>query len=205
METGYIKYMVDEEYKLILRETEKKRNPSFRLLIRCIAELGLRQGDACKLKINNFSENFSILTYTQEKTKYVREIPIHKDLRRELKLFYILYHNKLENFIFKPVIQSSSKNHHYQQSTIRLFFMQLRNKYGLNNAYHTCKNGKKLYRLTPHTLKHYFTMKAHKACGGDITKGMQMTGHKTARHYLRYATVTTTNREKRETIEAMWG
>ena len=61
--TGYIKYLTDKEFKKIKRYVERRiKSPSMKMCLKVMMYLGLRVGEAVRLKRSNFNENFSVLT-----------------------------------------------------------------------------------------------------------------------------------------------
>ena len=47
-------------------------------------------------------------------------------------------------------------------------------------------NGKKLYRISPHTLRHYAIYRYYKAGGNDLIAAMQIIGHKKTETTAKY-------------------
>ena len=80
-------------------------------------------------------------------------------------------------FMFFSSWRSRSKNKHLQTSTIRLFFNDIRKTGILNAVYHTRTDGKKLHRISPHTLRHFAAYNIYEASGKDLSAVQQFLGH----------------------------
>jgi integrase len=161
-ETKYIKYITDEEFKQILGYAEIQGNKAIKTIILILGVLGLRIGDAVKLKRNDFNEELTELHYIEEKTDKPRTVYIPNFLKTELILFLEIYPCEENDFLFKPC--GRSNNYHIQKSTIQYFFFKFREIAGHNKEYYNRSDGKPLHRITPHTLKHYAIYKFLKAC-----------------------------------------
>lgn len=182
-ETGYIKYLTEEEFQLLLKEVKNRESQAFRMCFYCMAYLGLRISDATNLKLDNLNKDCSEMFYLDQKTKVAQ----HKILPEFLMLqfqAYIKSKGIKDGFLFPP--ERGSSKPHIQPATFRWFFRDFRCKYGYDKPYHTCTNGKKLYRISPHTLKHYCLWKMYKASGNDIIFVKSFSGHKKMKHTIRY-------------------
>ena len=126
-ETGYIKYLTDDEFKKIKQFVNKLQSPSMRMCIKIMMYLGLRVGESIRLKRNNFNQNFSLLTYVMQKSKKVKERIVPESLRKELAKYYQTWHHRcIDGYLFFPSYRNQSKNKHLQRNSIGLKFRDLR-------------------------------------------------------------------------------
>ena len=69
-QTGFIKYLTDEEFLKIKDYVENKiQSPPTKICLKVMMYLGIRVGEAITLKRSNFNDDFSKLTYIMLKTK----------------------------------------------------------------------------------------------------------------------------------------
>lgn len=177
-ETGYIKYIMDDEFKRIKLYLRCNGSPPIKMCIKLMMVMGMRIGDSVKLKRDNFSKDFSKLTYEMQKTKKLQNRMLPNFLQRELQLYYKKYCRRMKDgYLFFASWRNQSKNLHLQRSTINFFFGYMRKELGLDHVYYTCKGGKKLYRISPHTLRHYAAWRYYQASGYDIRAVQQLLGH----------------------------
>lgn len=206
METGYVKYITDEEFRLILREAGLRKSEPFLICLKFMAFLGLRVSDATNLKTENISNDFCEVTYKDGKTGFllVKKIPVF--FRDELRSYVRRYQDEFrEGFLFPPLHNRVSKNFHLQPSTFRHFFKDFRKKHGLDKPYYVTSDGKPLYRVSVHTLKHYCLYKVFKASGNDIGFTQTFSGHREMRHTLRYVLTLESRGRQEEVLEKAFG
>jgi len=198
-ETGYIKYLTDDEFKKIKQFVNKLQSPSMRMCIKIMMYLGLRVGESIRLKRNNFNQNFSLLTYVMQKSKKVKERIVPESLRKELAKYYQTWHHRcIDGYLFFPSYRNQSKNKHLQRNSIGLKFRDLRKTLDLDYSYYTSKNGQKFHRLSPHTLRHYAIWKYYQASGNCLITARDMIGHskiETTAKYIRSVEFITNEKE----------
>ncbi len=186
-ETGYLKYITDKEFKQIKKYLNRRESPSLKMCIKIMMVLGIRVGDSISLKRENFTKDFSELAIQIQKTRKIQNRMIPGFLQRELQLFYRQYYRRMkEGYLFFADWRNQSKNSHLQRSTINFFFGEMRKELGFIHSYYTCKDGKRLFRISPHTLRHYAAWRYYQASGYDIRAVQQLLGHADIRTTSRY-------------------
>ena len=186
--TGYIKYITDEEFTKIKGYISELRSPSMRMCLEIMMYLGLRIGEAVILKREDFNNDFSTLTYYPKKKKkpILKTRVLPNFLSQNLKAYYRKYNSHMEDdYLF---FSTFSKNKHLQKSTVRFTFVDMRRDLKLDHVYHTCIDGKKLHRISPHTLRHYFLWKMYKTSGNCIITARDIIGHVKTETTARYIT-----------------
>lgn len=185
MLTHYTKYITDQEYQDLKRLFYEQKNPSLGLIFECLAVFAMRIGDCVKIKKSNLNNDLTELTYIEEKTEKIRRIFIPSFMK--IKLLEHIKNEFIinEDYLFKPMGRSA--NAHIQENTIRAIFIKYRKIYQKNEGYYRTTRGKKLYRVTPHTLKHYGTLKFLKASKYDYGLTQQFTNHSKIDFVVHYA------------------
>jgi len=187
--TGYIKYITDKEFKEIRHYVNTEiLSPPMRMIIKTVMYLGLRAGEACELKRENFNKDFSLLTFQVKKTNQIKQ----RKLQRFLSMLFRSYNQNYksymrEDYLFYPY-RNKSKYKHIQRNSVSAKFAHIRKALGYDHVYYTCKDGKKLYRVSSHTLRHYAIYRYYIASGKDIIATQQIIGHKkieTTSKYIR--------------------
>ena len=179
--------MTDSEYKTFKKYLNSKESPSLKMCIRVMIILGIRVGDCICLKRENFSNDWKELNYTMRKTKKPQPRLIPPVLQKELTAYFRKYNRRMrEGFLFFPSWRNQSRNSHIQRSTVDMFFCNMRRTTGLKQVYYICKDGKKLHRISPHTLRHYAAWRYYKASGHDIRAVQYLLGHADIRTTARY-------------------
>jgi integrase len=184
-ETKFIKYLLPAEFDIIINDLAKRDSVSLQRCVRCCAYAGLRVSDATQLKEEHVNRQWPRLEYTDHKTGFhqIREIPVWfwEELLQHITENK---HRMIDGYLFPP--DRASRNPHIQGSTIRHFFKDVRERHGWDIPYYTCKDGKKLYRVSPHTLKHYCAWKLYKASGDNLVFVQEYFNHQEPKHTLRY-------------------
>ncbi len=202
-DTGYVKYITDKEFKEIRDWFEKRlESPSTKLCLKILMYMGLRNGEAVVLKRENFNEDFSLLTYILEKSGQPKDRIIPNFLQKELKKHYRKYKKRMiENYLFFASYRNQSKNKHLQTSTIRLKFKQMRKALSLEHTYYTRKDGIKLFRISPHTLRHYAIYRYYLSSGNCMLTAQQIIGHKKMETTARYINMLASKNVEAKVIE----
>lgn len=177
--TGYIKYITDHEFKQIKNYVDKKiESPPMKMCIKILMYLGLRSGEVVELKRDNFNKDFSELTFTVKKTHKIKERKVQKKLSKGLIRYYKKYKARMINeYLFFPTYKNQSTYEHLQRNCVSAKFGIIRNDLNIKHVYYTCKDGKKLHRLSSHTLRHYAIYRYYIASNKDIIAAQQIIGH----------------------------
>ena len=195
--TGYIKYLTYDEFKLVERYINLHTNKSMQMCIKVMMYLGLRVSEAVSLKKENFNADYTLLTYKLKKSDRIKDRRVPEFLAKELKAFSTYRdYNREKDFLFY-----SKFNDHVQPSGVRYFFVRMRKRLSLDQVYYTCKDGKKLYRVSPHTLRHYAIYRYYKASGNDIIKAQQIIGHKEFKTTAKYINSLESKNDELQIIE----
>jgi len=151
--------------------------------------MGLRTGEAVRLKRENFNKNFSVMIFQTLKGLKTKERILPEFLRKELARYYMSWNKRCKDgYLFFASYKNNSKNMHIKGSSIRIRFSQIRRKLGLTQIYYRKKDGKLLYRVSPHTLRHYAIWRYYKASGNCVITARDIIGHvkvETTARYIR--------------------
>jgi integrase len=158
--TGFKKYVEEHEIKL-LDEWFKQKSDNFRLAYMFMKYMGMRVGDTVTVKSTGIQGN--ILHFYMHKVKRYHSQPIPEKLLLYLNEYYIpKYEDLFENdyiIYTKNAFSKQKGNQHIAPGTIRTEFDRCRRFHNLCDAYHKTKDGRKLHRLTPHSLRHNYVEK----------------------------------------------
>lgn len=185
-ETGFIKWITEEEFNLLLTGLDRW-DYKFRMIFKLLFYTGIRRGEACRLKWIDIANDFSYFIIRDVKNGDRRKRMVSKKLGQELESYkFILRHSEgLGEYIFKPDRRSGSKNQYMQPSSVTAKFKQARDRTGLTEKYYSRRDGKFLYRITPHTCRHWFITEIHKRTNNLITT-QRIIGHRKPETTARY-------------------
>ncbi len=203
VDTGFVKYLTVKEFKIINKEVERLESPSMKLCLRVLMYLGLRISEAVKLKRDNFNKDFSILNYEQcRKSKLrIKQRMIPTLLKRQLQGYYKKWFWKMkERFLFFPY-KNQSKNSHITRGAIIHKVMILRRKTGIDDYYYIRRDGKKLYRFSAHTFRHFAIWRYYEAGGKCLKIAQEMIGHTKPETTAKYINVLESTNKERLVIE----
>lgn len=192
MNTNYIKYITDQEMLILKKAIEKCKNPALKMALKLMIDTGLRIGEIVDLKRENFNSNFTIVNFIQKKNKRPHSRQISDKLAAELRLFNFIYtiakrrRYETEFFFFSWGCIEKHRTKHIKTSQIRYFFLKFRRKYGLDDVYYTCKDGKKLYRISPHTVRHWYVYQLYKHTQNNLIAARDIIGHLDTKTTQRY-------------------
>lgn len=201
-DTGYIKFLRIEEFKQIETYINNLQSPAMKTCINVMLYTGLRVSDATKLKRSDFDKDFKIANILQQKTGKSLDISIPEILRSKLITYYDLYKdNMINDFLFFSSWRNQSLNDHLKRSSIELVFVKMRRKIGLDHSYYTNRKGIKLYRISPHTLRHFVAWRYYEAGGKDLKIASEMIGHSKIETTARYINALESNNNREKIIE----
>jgi|TARA_Y100000296_G_scaffold781_1_gene768 integrase len=177
--TGYIKHITDQEFIRIREYIEHRiKSPSMKMCLKVMIYLGLGAGDVNDLKRSNFDKNFLVVNFIRKKTGKPVERKLQNFLSQNLLFYYIKNkHKMIDGYLFFASYKNQSKNKHILRNVITAKFSQIRKDLDLNQVYYVCKDGKPLYRLSSHTMRHYAIYRYYLASGKDIKAAQQIIGH----------------------------
>ncbi len=197
------KGFVDEELERFFAAIDDQR---FYLLFSYQAMLGLRIGEAVRININDLNlKNREIRIFTEKsgKTDYL----IVPQKLFESTISYIGQHEaeiaSSSGFLFFPVAcgrNDRTTEPHVTSETARKFFRVYVEKAKLQEIYAYTKGARPvpLYRLTPHSLRHYAITNFCRKNGGNM-----MLASKFARHNNVQITMTYVHVQKNELYESI--
>jgi integrase len=189
----YEKYISDEE-RLQILEFAEKQSPSLRLCVHILDKLGLRVGEAVKIRVNDIDFKNNILRVYAPKQKKVINRIIPNNLMEILKTHIARYAELIkrsDNYICF-VYGHGSKNLHIQTNTLNWFFQDFRKTYGYTDPYMIGRDGNPRYRHSSHTFRSRwiteFIKKGSKlGMGAEVLRLVQQEiGHKKIKTTARY-------------------
>lgn len=184
--TGYKKFMTDDEI-LMLIDYANTQTDLIRLAFYILIFMGLRVGEVVRLQYSNIHGNK--LVFPLEKSNRIHERVIPQIVLFELKN-HLRKYDINEGYIFstKYSFRYNGQHDHIQTSTIGCHIKKFREKEHINDCYYTRKNGNKLYRVSVHTIRHWFLVKSYEKSNKDVLLVADIIGHKkleTTFSYLR--------------------
>lgn len=188
-ETGYIKYIIDSEKEKIKAYIEKlKRSPGMQLLLLLLMYVGIRSCEARTLKRENFNEDYSVVRYVLKKRKMtvIKERAIPEFLRSRIKKHINAWSRRIQGGYVCFANAKNKPNRPYTEASLRDRFKRMRRDLNIMDVYYTCTDGKKLHRLSAHTLRHYAIWKIYKASGNCLITARDIIGHKKLETTARY-------------------
>jgi len=147
------------------------RNLRANLSFQLMANLGLRVGEVVRIKIEDLDFFKNKIKINTEKAGTVDFMHLHMGVRKLLHDWVqkfqedIIKHN---GFLLFPDSKSQSDNNHISPNWLRkefrdvCFLAGLNENYGVSEESYESHRERKLYRLTTHSLRHYFITKVYK-------------------------------------------
>jgi len=176
-ETGFIKWMTKEEFNILLSGL-KHYELGFRLMFFIMFYMGLRRSEVCFLKWIDIVGNLQRLRITDVKNKEIRERVIPQIVKKEFEIYEFATKDfRTNKYVFQPRSRSGSKYPHIQPNSVSAKFKEIRDRLGLTDYYFIRKDGRKLYRISPHTCRHYFITKFYEKSGNDLILTQRVIGH----------------------------
>lgn len=209
--THYQKYLTSEEWRKITEWLETKlKSPSSRIVFYIMA-FGLRVGEAVRLKRLDFNADFTKLYYTPLKKRgnpTIHERFIPPSLQERLQAYDKKHKRRYRNgFMFFP-FANQSKNDHIQRSTISFLFTRLRKDLNFKEVYFVREGTRDLkmralYRITPHTLRHYFSLNFYLKSNHNLVLTSQVLSHADVRTTARYINPLKASKLEQDAINQM--
>lgn len=155
--TGYKKFMSDDEIKKLL-EFINSKPIQIRLIFYILIFMGLRVGEVCRLERHNVQG--SKLVFALEKSNRIHERVIPNWIKD--MIYKYIKDFKINDGWLWPTSKTqfyNGRNEHIVTDTMGWYINHFRNESGLTDIYYVCKDGKRLYRISVHTLRHWFLSK----------------------------------------------
>jgi len=163
------------------------RNPRAFLAFKLMAFLGLRVGEVAVINVKDIDFNKHKLRVNTEKAGTIDFLYIHSEVRKLLYSWVQKFQEdilKHDGFVLFPDPNGNSKNNHISPNWLRkefrnvCFLTNLSENYGVANNY--IKEGvlkeRRLFRLTTHSLRHYYIDKVYRYCK-DPLKTQKLARH----------------------------
>lgn len=150
----------DEELERFFQAIKNKQHALFFLYQ---AEMGLRVGEVCNLKVSDISYNNRMLRIESEKSRKIDYLRIPPTLF-ELTLGYI-NKNRIQGRLFPK-----------EPNGMRVRFREYSIRAGLHDVYAHDTKGHRLHRLSTHSLRHYAITRFY-ALTKDIVKTQKFARH----------------------------
>ena len=207
METGYCKYITESEMQRFMQKLDSLQSPPMKCAIRMMQILGLRVGEVVRIKLSDFSDDFGRVNVVLEKSHgRIRQRQIPSILQKYLKRYHRYNQRKYrDGYIFYPYANQSPYSH-IQEGAVRAKVRIICRAIGLNDFYHVRRgNGdKKLYRISPHTFRHYFLTKIWQTTK-DIKVCQEIIGHKRTETTFDYIKMLHTVISEKDVLERAFG
>lgn len=163
------------------------KNPRAYLAFKIMALLGLRITECVSIKILDLDFQKNKIRIDTEKAGTIDYLYLHNEVRKVLFEWCEKFQEEIlahDGFILFPDEKSGSNNNHISANWLRKEFREicllanLNESYGMANNY--IGNGKtkerRLFRLTTHSLRHYYISKIYKSCA-DPVKTQRLARH----------------------------
>jgi len=155
------------------------KNSKAHLAFQLMAGLGLRVGEVVNLRIDDINFHKNTIRIETEKAKTIDFMHLHVRVRKLLHSWVQKFQNRiLANngyilFSDNKLKANQSQLHispHWLRNEFRsiCFLAGLNENYGISDETRKGKRQRKLYRLTTHSLRHYFITKVYKNCKNPL-------------------------------------
>lgn len=207
--TGFVKYLTEQEFEQIEVHVEDNIfSPFKKLCIRYMMYLGLRVGEAVSVHVTDFSDDFNVLNVRLEKSNGKIHPRVLPDILRGETIYLIKVFGRYmkEGFLFSNCWRNANpffekKKPHISNATIRYEFIKMRKLYWPNEQpYDYQKDGSPMYRISPHTLRHYAAYRYYMV-HRDIKETQEILGHKNPKTTWDYIKAVTSIYDQKEIVE----
>lgn len=208
-ETGFQKYMLDDEWRKIKEYviTKMYTSPPSQAAILTLMYTGRRRGEIVRLKRSDFNKDFSILRYQPLKKRnkiVIHQIPITPQLQKWLYFYDKRYSKYYRDGYMFPPWKNQSKNKHLQASTLSYWIVKITEKLGINEVYYKRSDGKILRRLSAHTFRHFAAFRFHNASDKNLRATQQFLCHEKIDTTAGYIMALRTIEEAKEVVDKAW-
>lgn len=182
----------DEELREFFRHVASQK---FKLIFKFQAYMGLRVGEAVRIRLDDIDFEGRELTIDSEKTRVKDVLRIPAGLFRELGEFVSIHQREIAEaqgyIFFKGNDNNRNRRLHVNKDYARKMFRQARDAAGLSSAYgvseESCDNHRRrqLYRLGTHSLRRYAITRFHRV-SRDIVMTSRYARHLDTTETVRY-------------------
>lgn len=156
-----VKYLPPEDIEALIEHAPSPYSRNS-LLIRLLANTGLRRGELCSLRVQDIELEAQIINAWGEKSEDSREVPypntMHQQLRNWIDVSREMVHQSEESEHLFPTRQSDQ----ISGETVRYVVTKAAEEAGLQEVYGTDVEGRERALITPHTLRHSYAVQAAK-------------------------------------------
>ncbi len=187
--TGFKKFVTTDELKRLL-DSFGPREEHNKLICMLLAFCGFRISAAVTTKLDNFADNFRLLTlYEKKQKKYItRELP---EPFRHYVVEYCKrhYHTFKDGYLFASDNPSSvaAQHEHITAKSFAVLFRRKMKELNMRHVYYQNKKINRVYsRLTPHALRHFYVTHLINASDGNIELVRQLMSYSKASTISQY-------------------
>lgn len=190
---GRTRFLTEDEIKIVLEETKKRRNKKFYLYVLLLIQTGMRGGEAAKINIKDINIEEKTVVIRETKTKTPRVLFITDQVIEEIKSIEL----EEEGFLFLKAHHRKNKEIMINPGTIfKKAWIYLRKD--LNNKHLDKENYPgfpKIEPFKPHDLRH--TAASHLLkMGTDIRIIADILGHSSLSMVMRYTHIFNTSKQE---------
>ena len=171
MQKGFTEDELDKFFSHILLPDEERLYVAYKLQ----ALLGLRSGETVLLKLSDIDWEERTLRISTEKAKTIDYLHLHDEIFNLLKKFTEKNRSELEQKDGFLLFSRNGKRTVISAAYLRSKFREICRRANLTETYAIADdfnnprlNHRKLYRLSTHSLRHYFITKVYNACKDPI-------------------------------------
>ena len=178
------KAFTELELQHFLRNVKSEK---FRLLFKYQAFLGLRVGDVSKLHISNINFDKRELTIQSEKSRKMDSLIIPPDLFKETIEYMAKNADRIKAAHGYVFFKDNDNNHnnieHVEVNYVRKVFRETIKSAGLDSVYghsdeaYSNHKGRRLFRLSTHSLRHYAITRFAKSTNGNVVLTSRFARH----------------------------
>ncbi len=178
------KAFTELELQHFLRNVKSEK---FRLLFKYQAFLGLRVGEVSKLHISNINFDKRELTIQSEKSRKMDSLIIPPDLFKETIEYMAKNADRIKAAHGYVFFKDNDNNHnnieHVEVNYVRKVFRETIKSAGLDSVYghsdeaYSNHKGRRLFRLSTHSLRHYAITRFAKSTNGNVVLTSRFARH----------------------------
>jgi integrase len=149
-------------------------NPKSKLAFQLMSMLGFRIGEVVRINIKDVYWKHNKIKVFSEKTHQTDYLYLHNKVRKLISDWVRKHHNSIEQNEGYLFYSFKECRKHISKDWLRKEFRRIRDNAGLNETYGVAEDinnpkrwnygDRKLYRLTTHSLRHYYITKVYQSC-----------------------------------------